>query len=81
MAPGTVRQLFPANPFLKVFVLCFRRIMFVAVVAGILGVSGRVAGNTGDFPLLAVIQREGMLGQTGRLPGLRRVTGRTINTK
>ena len=81
MAPDAVGQLFPANPFFQMLVFCFGRLMFVAVVAGIFGIRGGVAGNTGDFPLLAVIQRKGMLGQAGRLPGLRRVTGCTIGTK
>ena len=81
MALSTVRQLLLANPFLKVFVFCFGRIVFVAVVAGIFGISGSVASDTGDFPLLTVIQGKGMLCQAGRLPGLCRVAGRTVGTK
>jgi len=81
MAPDAVRQFFPANPFLKVFVFCFDRIVFVTVVAGIPGISGGVAGDTGDFPLLPVIQGEGMLCQAGRLPGLRCVTGCAVGAK
>ena len=48
------------------FAFCLGRIVLVAVVTGVLGVSGRVASFTSQFALFPMIEGEGVLTQAGR---------------
>lgn len=61
MADGAIRQFLSADPLFQVLAFGFGRVVFVAVVAGVLRVGGRVAGFAGDFTLLTMIEREGVL--------------------
>ena len=61
VAVSTGGQLLLTDPFFQMLAFCFGRIMFVAVVAGVLCVSGCVASFAGNFTLIAMIEREDVL--------------------
>jgi len=56
--------------------------MFVATIASIGCVVGRMAGGAGDGSAFAMIEWEGMLSiERSRLPGVRAMTGNTVRAK
>ena len=81
MALSTVGQFNRADVFLQVLLLDVGRLVLVAIEAGIPGIGGSVASGAGNVAFSAMIQREGVLHQTSRLPGLGRVAVGTIGSK
>ena len=61
MASGAIRQFLLADTFFEMLTFGFGRVVLVAVVAGVLRISGRVAGFAGNFALTTMIEREDML--------------------
>ena len=65
MAGGAIGQFLLADAFFQMLAFGFGRVVFMAVVAGVLRVSGCVAGFAGNFALFAMIERENVLGEFG----------------
>ena len=66
-----VDDFLPADSFFQVLLFHLLLAVFMAVVAGVFGIGGGVAGFAGDLAPFAVIERKPVVGQLGRLPGLR----------
>jgi hypothetical protein len=69
------------NPLFYMLFMSVGRIVFVAVVAGIFGVSISMASFTGQIVLAAMIEGKSVLGKLGRCPGSGRVASATILTE
>ena len=61
--------------------LIFFRIVGVAVVARVVRIDFHVTGRARNFAFAAVIDREGVLGQSGGQPALDGVAGGTVRPK
>ena len=59
----------------------FLGVMGMTVVAGVLGIRLGMTGRTSDFAFAPVIDRERVLLQLGRRPGLNGMTRRAIGTE
>ena len=69
------------NAFSQVCRLVFFRIVGVTVVAGVFRIDFYVTGRALNFAFAAVIDREGVLGQSGGQPALDGVAGGTVGSK
>jgi hypothetical protein len=69
------------DAFIYMFFGNLGRFMFMAIIAGIFGVSFGMAGLAGNLAFIPMIQREGVTGQLGRGPGGRGMAAHTIRPK
>ena len=58
MAFGAERQVSSRNALLKMFLFDLLHLVFMAAIAGVFHIAGRVAGLAGDRTLIAMVQRE-----------------------
>ena len=69
------------NARLRVCDLVFFRVVGVAVVARVLGINLHMTRRARNLAFAAVIDREGVLRQSGGRPALDRMAGRAIGSK
>ena len=81
MTLSAVGEFERVNAFLAMFALDLSRLMLVAAVARVGGVSSRVAGRALNIALFAMRKGEGMLGKPRGRPGLGRVAGGAVGAE